>query len=143
MHESRGAEARLKIVDEHIAHEVAHRLEPLVETFGDEPEWHNKAGGDVMHGHAAIRDFYAALFEGFPDFDIDVRQKHVASDAVIVEADIRGTHRGTWMGVAATGKTIRVPICAVFTFGSDDRLKAEVVYYDQLTLLSQLGVMTP
>ena len=93
-----------------------------------------------MHGHSAIRDFYAALFEGFPDFDIEVRQKHVASDAVIVEAEIRGTHNGSWMGVAATGKTIRVPICVVFTFTPDDRLKAEVAYYDQLTLLSQLGV---
>ena len=139
MSEIRRAEARLKIVDEHIAHEVAHRLEPLVQTFGDEPEWHNKPGGLVMHGHSAIRDFYAALFEGFPDFDVEVHQKHVASDAVIVEAEIRGTHKGSWMGVAATGKTIRVPICVVFTFTPDDRLKAEVAYYDQSTLLSQLG----
>jgi steroid delta-isomerase-like uncharacterized protein len=141
MAESRGAEARLTVVDEHIAHEVAHRLEPLVATFGDDPEWHNTPDGNVMHGHSAIRDFYAALFEGFPDFDIDVRKKHLTSDAVIVEAELRGTHRGSWMGVAATGKSIRVPICAVFTFTPDDRLKTEVAYYDRLTLLSQLRVM--
>ena len=95
-----------------------------------------------MHGHSAIRDFYAALFAGFPDFDIDVSRKHLAWEAIIIEAEILGTHRGSWMGVAATGKTIRVSICAVFTFTPDDRLKTEVVYYDRLTLLSQLGVMT-
>ena len=141
MSDSPRAEAWLKIVDEHIAQEVAHQLDPLVATFGDDPEWHNKPGGNVMHGHSAIRDFYAALFHGFPDFGIDVWQKHVASDAVILEADIHGTHRGEWMGIPAAGKTIRLPICAIFTFTSDDRLKAEVVYFDQVTLLTQLGVM--
>lgn len=74
MLESRGAEARLTIVDEHIAHEVAHRLEPLVATFGDEPEWHNKPRGNSCTV-TAIRDFCAALFEGFPDLDLDVREK--------------------------------------------------------------------
>lgn len=38
---------RLRMVDEHIAHEVAHRLDPLVATFGDDPEWHNKAAGET------------------------------------------------------------------------------------------------
>ena len=141
MSDSRKAEARLRVVDEHIAHEVAHRLDPLVATFGDDPEWHNKAAGEVMHGHSMIRDFYAALFEGFPDFDVDVQHKHVTPGAVIIEAELRGTHRGEWMGVSATGKSIRVPICAVFTFTPDDRVKTETVYFDRVTILSQLGAV--
>jgi hypothetical protein len=44
------------------------------------------------------------------------------------------------MGIPATGESLRLPLCAVFTFTPDDRLKAEVVYYDRLTMLSQLGV---
>jgi steroid delta-isomerase-like uncharacterized protein len=131
---------RLSIVDEHIAHEVGQRLDPLVATFGDDPEWHNMPAGDVLQGHSAIRAFYAALFAGFPDFGLDVRHRHVAQDAVIVEAELLGTHRGEWMGIPATGKSLRLPICAVFTFTPDDRVKAEVVYYDRLTMLSQLGV---
>jgi steroid delta-isomerase-like uncharacterized protein len=137
------AAARLKIVEEHIAHEVAHRLEPLMGTFGDEPEWHNKPEEDVLRGHAAIREFYAALFVGFPDFDIVVRHKHMAGDAIIVECDIQGTHQGEWMGLAPTGKRIRLPLCAIFTFTSDDRLKTETAYYDRLAMLSQLGVVVP
>ena len=33
-------------------------------------------------------------------------------------------------------------VCAIFTFTDDDLVKAESVYYDQLSLLSQLGVIT-
>ena len=42
----------------------------------------------------------------------------------------------------ATGKSIRVPRCVTFTFTDDDLVKGESVYYDQLSLLSQLGVIT-
>lgn len=135
-------EARLAVVNAHIAHEVAHDLDPLVATFGDNAEWHNKTGGDVLRGHGAIREFYGALFRGFPDFDILVHQRHIAAEAIVLETDITGTHLGDYMGMPATGQRIRVPLCAIFTFTADDRVKKEIVYYDHLSLLSQLGVIT-
>ena len=133
--------ARMKVVDAHIEHESAHDLEQLVATFGANPEWHNKAADEVLNGHDAIRQFYAALFEGFPDLYIDVRQKHVAEGAIIVEGYLGGTHRAEWMGIPGTNKTMRIPFCVAFTFTADDRLKAEVAYYDRLSIMSQLGVM--
>jgi steroid delta-isomerase-like uncharacterized protein len=134
--------ARLRVVDDHIRFESSHELEHLVATFGDNPEWHNQAGEQVLHGHAEIRGFYADLFQGFPDFALDIRHKHVAPEAVSVEGVLRGTHKGTWMGMAATGKTVAVPFCAVFTFTRDDRIKVETAYYDRLMLLTQLGAIT-
>ena len=133
--------ARMKVVDAHIEHESAHHLEQLVDTFGANPEWHNKAGDEVLNGHDAIRNFYAALFGGFPDFYVDVRQKHVAEEAIIVEGYLGGTHRAEWMGIPATSKSMRIPFCVVFTFTADDKLKAELTYFDRLSILSQLGVM--
>jgi hypothetical protein len=35
---------------------------------------------------------------------------------------------------------VRFPLCAIFTFASDDKIDAEIVYHDRLTVLSQLGV---
>lgn len=35
---------------------------------------------------------------------------------------------------------MRFPLCAIFLFAPDDKLSAEIVYYDRLTVLSQLGV---
>ena len=133
--------ARLRVVDDHIRFECAHDLDPLMGTFGSEPEWHNRASEEVLNGHDSIRDFYAELFRGFPDFWLDVRQRRVAQDAIVVEGILGGTHRGEWMGIQPTGKPVAVPFCAIFTFGDDNRLKSEIVYNDRLALLSQLGVI--
>ena len=114
-------------------------MEPLVATFGEDPEWHHTPGGDVLTGHDAIGGFYGALFSAFPDFWLDIRHKHVAEEAVIVEGYLGGTQQGDWMGVPPSGRSVRIPFCAVFTFTSEDRLKAEIVYYDRLSMLTQLG----
>jgi len=134
------AAARLRVVEEHIRLECAHELDGLMGTFGMHPEWHNQAGGEVLHGHEAIRGFYEDLFRGFPDFQLQVQRRHVA-DSVVIEGVLGGTHRHEWMGIPPTGKTVSVPFCAVFLFTEDDRLKAEIVYYDRFSLLDQLGVL--
>jgi len=131
--------ARLRVVDDHIRFECAHELDPLMGTFGSEPEWHNRAAEEVLNGHDSIREFYAKLFRGFPDFWLDVRQRRVAQDSVVVEGILGGTHTGEWMGIKPTSKPAAVPFCAIFTFRDDNRLKSEIVYFDRLALLSQLG----
>ena len=45
------------------------------------------------------------------------------------------------MGIPPTGKSVSMPFSAVFIFNDDDRVKSEIVYYDRMTLLGQLGVL--
>ena len=135
------SEARWRAVEDHIRFEATHDLEPLLGTFGAEPEWHNKPSNDVLHGAEAIRTFYGDLFAGFPDFWLDIRARHTAGDAIVVEGLFGGTHEQSWMGIPATGKKASIPFCAVFTFTADDRIHSEIVYYDRYTLLEQLGVI--
>ena len=71
---------------------------------------------------------------------IEVRSRHVADDAIVVEAVIRGTHLGGWRGLPATGRRVEFPLCGVYTFDADDRLAGEKIYYDRGTVLRQLGV---
>ncbi len=134
--------AQLRIVEEHIRLEAAHDLEPLVATFGENPEWHNKPNDQVLLGHDAIRGFYGDLFHGFPDFWLDVQQWHVAEVSIAIEGVLGGTQTGEWMGIPPTGKPAAVPFCAIFTFTENDLLKTEIVYFDRLSLLVQLGVIT-
>ena len=133
--------ARWRAVEDHIRFESAHDLDALVDTFGPNAEWHNKPSSDVLHGHDAIRSFYGDLFAGFPDFWLNIRNRRPADDAIIVDGLFGGTHAGEWMGIAATGRKVSVPFCAVFTFTEDDMIKSETAYYDRLTILEQLGVL--
>jgi steroid delta-isomerase-like uncharacterized protein len=134
-------DARWRVVEDHIRFEETHDLESLVNTFGSNPEWHNKPSSDVFHGHDAIRGFYGGLFAGFPDFWLDIRTRRTTEDAIVVEGLFGGTHDGPWMGIAPTGKKVSVPFFVIFTFTEDDRIKSEIAYYDRLTILEQLGVV--
>ncbi len=57
----------------------------------------------------------------------------------MVEATIRGTHKGPLRSLPPTGREYELPILAFFIF-EEDRLLCERVYFDQLTVLEQLGV---
>jgi hypothetical protein len=57
-----------------------------------------------------------------------------------VEAVIRGTHKGPLRSLPPTGREFELPILAVFVFEGDDQLVCERVYFDQLTVLRQLGI---
>jgi steroid delta-isomerase-like uncharacterized protein len=132
--------ARERIVQEHVERELAHDLDALVQTFTNNSSWEDVAASETHDGHAGIRDHYRDLFAGFPDFGFETIRKHVTDDAVVLEVVVTGTQAATWKGIPATGKSVRFPLCAVFTFAPDDKIEAEIVYYDRLTVLSQLGV---
>jgi len=60
--------ARLRVVDDHIRFECAHELDPLMGTFGSEPEWHNRAAEEVLNGHDSIREFLCQAFSRISGF---------------------------------------------------------------------------
>jgi steroid delta-isomerase-like uncharacterized protein len=132
--------ARERIVQEHVERELAHDLDALVDTFTSQSAWEDVASAETHHGHAGVRQFYGDLFSGFPDFAFEVTRKHVCDESIVLEVVATGTHAAAWKGIPATGRTVRFPLCAVFTFSPDDKISAEIVYYDRLTVLSQLGV---
>ena len=68
-----------------------------------------------------------------------MRALHHADDGVLVEAIIRGTHRGPLRSLPPTGREFELPIVSFFVF-EEDRLVCERVYFDQLTVLEQLGI---
>jgi SnoaL-like polyketide cyclase len=58
---------------------------------------------------------------------------------VLVEAVVRGTHRGPLRSLPPTGREFELPILAIFVF-EGQKLVCERVYFDQTTVLRQLGI---
>lgn len=133
-------QARLKIVEEHIALENEHDLDGIMRTFGDAAGYDDEPWDAHYVGRQEVRAFYAQLLHAMPDLHIDVRQRHVAEAAVIVEVIIRGQHLGAWRGLPATGRGIDFPLCGIYTFDEENRLAGERIYYDRAMALRQLGV---
>jgi steroid delta-isomerase-like uncharacterized protein len=132
--------ARIAIVEEHIRLENEHDLDGVLRTFGESPRYDDEPWGEHYKGQDGVRLFYAQLLRALPDLEIEVQNRHVAEDAVLVEVIIRGTHLGHWKGLPATGRRVDFALCGIYTFRADNCLAGEKIYYDRGTVVKQLGV---
>jgi steroid delta-isomerase-like uncharacterized protein len=133
--------ARLAIVEEHVRCENRHDLAGLMATFGADARYDDEPWQDHRLGLEGVRGYYAELLASLPDLAIEVRHRHLASDAIVLEVTIRGTHLGLWRGgLPATGRRVEFPLCGIFTFDAQDRLAGERIYYDRGIVMRQLGL---
>jgi steroid delta-isomerase-like uncharacterized protein len=129
---------REAIVREHMESENRHEFDVTLDTF-DHPRYELIATGDVYDGPEEVSAYFEESRRAFPDQRNELRALHHTDDGVMVEAVIRGTHKGNLRSLPPTGREYELPILAFFVF-EEDRLVCERVYFDQLTVLEQLGI---
>jgi steroid delta-isomerase-like uncharacterized protein len=130
-------EKRERIIREHTEAENRRDVGAVVKTF-HKPFYDVVAMGAISDGPQAVAELMSGLFAGFPDFRAERVATYHAPDAVIAEIKMTGTHRGTWAGLPATGRSMELRSACIFKF-DEDRLIGETVYFDFATLLRQLG----
>jgi len=129
---------RESIVREHMDSENRHEFDATLETF-DHPRYELIATGEVHDGPEEVAAYFEETRRAFPDQRNELVALHHADDGVLVEAVIRGTHKGPLRSLPPTGREFELSIMAFFVF-EDDRLVCERVYFDQQTILRQLGI---
>ncbi|SRR5579883_248948 len=133
--------------DEHIRHEFAtknteHTLDTMVEdaSVNHVPVLTGGTGKDEL------REFYSKHFipRMPPDFEIIPISRTVGADRLVDEMVSRFTHTVPmdWClpGVAPTGKAVVLPMIVVVQFRGD-KLAHERIYWDQASLLVQVGLL--
>jgi steroid delta-isomerase-like uncharacterized protein len=129
---------REAVVREHMESENVHDFDTTIETFSH-PRYEIVPTGDVYDGETAVRAYFAETRTAFPDQRNELVSLRHADDAVIVEFDLLGTHLGPLRSLPPTGRPFRARMTAFFIF-EGDRIVCERVYFDQATILRQLGV---
>ncbi len=129
---------REETVREHLDSENRHEFDATLETF-EHPRYELIATGDVYDGTEEVERYFDDTRRAFPDQRNELLALHHADDAVLVEAVVRGTHRGPLRSLPPTGREFELPILSIFMFDGD-KLVGERVYFDQTTVLRQLGV---
>jgi hypothetical protein len=81
--------ARLATVEEHVRCENRHDLAALMATFGAYARYDDEPWQDHRLGLEGARSYYTELLASLPDLAIEIRQRHVASDAIVLEVTIR------------------------------------------------------
>jgi steroid delta-isomerase-like uncharacterized protein len=129
---------REALVREHMQSENVHDFDTTIGTFGH-PRYELIATDEVYDGEAEVRGYYAESRTAFPDQRNELLELHHAEDTVAVEFILLGTHLGPLRGLPPTGRSFRCQMTAYFVFDGD-RLVNERVYFDQATILRQLGL---
>jgi carboxymethylenebutenolidase len=97
-------------------------------------------------GRAAVHEFYANQFLPNipPDIELDSLSQIFSSDRIVEEFVVRFTHtlEMGWMlpAVPPTGRNVEFLLVGIITFQAG-KVAHEHIYWDQATVLSQLGVL--
>ena len=129
---------REAIVREHMDSENVQDFDTTIDTF-DHPRYELIPTGDVFDGEEEVRGYFKESRTAFPDQRNELIALHHADDAVIVEFYVMGTHLGPLRALPPTGRSWRSRMTAYFIFDGD-RLVCERVYFDQLSIMQQLGL---
>ena len=139
----------VEIWEQHVAFEFEMRDADLsVSTMVDD--------ATVMHmptmsggaGKENLRRYYAEVFiPGIPEDTTSEPIARSVADGVIVDEFIMGMTHDREIpyllpGLAPTGKALEIPTLVMVKF-RDDLMESERIYWDQATVLSQLGLIEP
>ncbi len=132
---------------EHIEHEFATRdTESTLDTMVDDAYVNHVPVLTGGAGKAALREFYSKHFipQMPPDTSLTPISRTIGDEQIVDEMIFRFTHtiRMDWMlpGIEPTGKRVEVPLVAIVKL-KGDKLAHEHIYWDQASVLVQLGLL--
>lgn len=88
-----------------------------------------------------LKIFIRALREGLPDLSCPVEDVIAEADRVAGRFSIRGTHRGTLLGVPATGNPVDTSVMVIARFDDAGKWVEDWVCWDQVGMFQQIGVI--
>ena len=91
-------------------------------------------------GLDGLKDILRAMRAGFPDIVFSIQEQVAERDKVASRFEWTGTHRGEFLGIPATGRTVRVWGMVIDRL-EDGRIKDTRILMDTFGLLGQLGVL--
>ncbi len=102
---------------------------------------HGFVGHTPGSGPESAKRTAAAFRAGFPDIHFTVRDMVAENDQVVVCVVFRGTHRGEFMGIPATGKSVEIGGVELARLADGKIIEEGWHFMDELGLLRQLGVL--
>jgi steroid delta-isomerase-like uncharacterized protein len=118
-------QGRLDVCDELIAPDYVNHSAPLP---------------DLLAGPEGLKQTVAAVRHAFPDVHYPIEDMVLGEDKAALRVTMRGTHRGEFLGVAPTGRTIEVQELQIEHL-RDGQIVAHWHQIDDLGLQRQLGLL--
>jgi carboxymethylenebutenolidase len=138
---------RMDLFTQHMNAELNGDLEKTMATMSDSPHLNHvptMAGG---MGVSSVRSFYQNHLVGkfFPsDIEFINVSRTIGEDQIVEELILKFTHTSVidWMlpHISPTGKPVEIAIVVIIKF-SGDKIAHEHIYWDQASVLAQIGLI--
>src|SRR5213592_4670153 len=142
-------ETLLQLWEEHVQHEFSTRnTDDTLATMVEDAYVNHIPVLTGGVGRDELREFYSKRFipQMPPDTEMTPVSRTIGEDQLVDEMVFTFTHtiQMDWMlpGIAPTGKRVEVPLVAIVLF-RDGKLAHEHIYWDQASVLVQLGLLDP
>ena len=137
------------VLDDHLAAEFVTRdVDATMATMTGDPYLNHVPVMTGGTGREEVRRFYENVFVGHWPRDTTTRRvsRTVGTDQVVDELVMSFTHDIAMdhllPGVPPTGRRVRLAVCVVAGF-RDGKITHEHIYWDQASLLVQVGLLNP
>ena len=148
-HHTPTQKAALAVFDKHVKAELEGDLDTTMATMTDHPHLYNMPTCMGGEGREGVREFYRNHLVGKfwpPDVKMEAISVTVDEHQLVEELRVSFTHTVEieWMlpGIAPTGKKVVVAF-AVIVGLDHGKVSHEHIYWDQATVLVQLGLIDP
>ena len=93
-----------------------------------------------VSGAAALKEVFETLRRAYPDIHVEVDDMIAERDKVVGRNTVTGTHRGVYMGIEPTGKSVTYEEIFIFRF-ENGRVVETWGVVDVLAQLRQIGAV--
>ncbi len=93
-------------------------------------------------GLEGLKDVLRGMRSGFPDLAFPILEQVSEGDKVVSRFEWTGTHQGTFLGIPATGRQVRVWGIVIDRL-EEGRIKDTRILMDIFGLMIQLGILKP
>ena len=132
-------EEMLSLFQQHRKAEAARDFDAIMATFVEDCYLETVPLKLRSDGRAAARAAYQGYFSAFPDLSPDDEGFAFGEDVVVTWGTLRGTSRGDWFGVAASGRAFALQFVNVARFRTG-LMAGESIHFDLATLCEQSGL---
>jgi steroid delta-isomerase-like uncharacterized protein len=102
--------------------------------------YRDNARGMTYEGREGFKQFMSIWVSAFSNAEVCEPTYINGGDVVVAQFRGRGVNDGGMGPFRATGRAMDLPMCEILWFDADGRILSGAIYYDVMTMLTQLGI---
>src|SRR5688572_12467922 len=128
-------------------HRAAHELfnqrdwDAALALFASDASFEDRGRSITLKGPEQFIGWLQGWAQTFSDAKVTNPTYLDAGDTTVALFNGTGTNDGAMGPIQATGNRLDAPYCEVLTWNADGQIQHGEIYYDQVTILVQMGVM--